>query len=225
MFSATSSDPIQDEEGHSSASSHNSNRLISHKWAREKHRTSQDWPQRTPSMTIAPAKEETGSSSIQCLRFKYFSTFFICTACLALLAASLATHKWLVSRPIRVLRLSNGLAPDSNLTALMLTAVESERPPPTASFMAGDQQSDPQTQGLPSRDLTVAISRPGEANELANKFQGRIYFGLFSGVKVLNYGFGDRVSQLSGKWARAGAEVSPLAFRVHTCATRTTRAG
>lgn len=33
-----------------------------------------------------------------------------------------------------------------------------------------------------------------------NKFQGEVYFGLFNGVKVLNYGFGDRVSQISGKF-------------------------
>lgn len=34
-------------------------------------------------------------------RIFIFLTFFVCTACLALLTASLATHKWIVARPIR----------------------------------------------------------------------------------------------------------------------------
>lgn len=75
-----------------------------------------------------------------------FLTFFVCTACLAALTASLATHKWLVARPVR-LTVLNG-----------------------SSELLDDDGS--------------------------GKFRGQISFGLFQGTRVLNYGFGDRLSTL-----------------------------
>lgn len=47
---------------------------------------------------------------------------------------------------------------------------------------------------------------PGSELELmagfsqGNKYQGEVYFGLFRGLKILNYGFGDRTSRISGKF-------------------------
>lgn len=137
----------------------------------------------------------------QCLKFKYFTTFLICTTCLALLSASLATHKWIVSKPIRILRLNGA---QTNFTALMLTADQLEQPiddrnhqhNPSSSLLSSLTSQQQQQAPLLTSDLLSGSSISGQNN----KFQGEIYFGLFSGVKVLNYGFGDRVSQLSGKF-------------------------
>lgn len=79
-----------------------------------------------------------------------FLTFFVCTACLASLTASLATHKWLTSRLVRM-TLMNG----------------------TSELLDDDG---------------------------SGKFRGQVYFGLFQGTKILNYGFGDRVSQIWRKY-------------------------
>ncbi|KAI1305962.1 hypothetical protein HDE_01104 [Halotydeus destructor] len=76
-----------------------------------------------------------------------FLTFFVCTACLVCLTASLATHNWLTARPIR------------------LTTINGS------------------SQLLDDDDGT-------------GKFRGTINLGLFQGTKVLNYGFGDRVSTI-----------------------------
>lgn len=149
----------------------------------------------------------------QCLRFKYFATFVISTVCLALLSASLATHKWIVSKPIRVLRLNGG---QTNFTALMLTAHgdqyderPAERSPSVAqsallsSLLVGFEPTLALETGEGGGGLGSSSSSTGHqqlfSSSQNNKFQGEIYFGLFRGVKVLNYGFGDRVSPISGE--------------------------
>ena len=76
-----------------------------------------------------------------------FLTFFVCTACLAFLTASLATNNWVVAKPVR-----NTLLP-----------------------------------------LNESLS---ESEDEFGKFRGEIHFGLFQGSKVLNYGFGDRVTAI-----------------------------
>lgn len=54
-------------------------------------------------------------------------------------------------------------------------------------------------------DSGEILNSPTSSNDISilnlnqnNKFQGEIYFGLFQGVKVLNHGFGDRISHISG---------------------------
>lgn len=146
--------------------------------------------------------------AVQHLRFKYFSAFVIYTICLFLLAASLATNKWLVSRPIRVLRLASGQSnlTSANTTAVLISAItrngRSQAPIQTgqnnAQFPAAAEQDSVTSWSLanenPILDLNVANG------EKDTKFQGKIQFGLFSGTKVLNYGFGDRVSHFSGEF-------------------------
>ena len=83
-------------------------------------------------------------------RILIFLTFFVCTACLALLTASLATHKWVVAHPIRFIALNS-------------------------SHLFNDDHN-------------------REDKEMPRKFRGEIYFGLFQGTKVLNYGLGDRTT-------------------------------
>lgn len=171
--------------------------------------------------------------SDSCLKFKYFTTFLISTTCLGLLSTSLATHKWIISRPIRILKLNGG---QTNVTSLMLTAQnldyidqqrfrahssawstgDSPRPPPMTSNnqqLSSLYDNEPiPTQFLPrsssSNSIANQFKSAGVGNSIApsssggqhnNKFQGEIYFGLFSGVKVLNYGFGDRISQITGE--------------------------
>ena len=81
---------------------------------------------------------------------------------------------------MRVLRLAG--RQQANLTALMLT-------------VAGESE---QQQLQLSHQLQ---HRPADSSQTTGtKFQGEIHFGLFGGLKVLNYGFGDRVSQLSGEF-------------------------
>lgn len=144
----------------------------------------------------------------QCLRFKYFTTFIICTTCLALLSASLATHKWIISKPIRILKLNGG---QTNLTSLMLTAQSDQFYDQRNSYH--HHHHHPHTMNLPLTSNGGASGGGGGSSTSPdllnnnhqlyssqnNKFQGEIYFGLFKGVKVLNYGFGDRLSPISGK--------------------------
>lgn len=148
------------------------------------------------------------SSNSQCLKFKYFTTFLICTTCLALLSASLATHKWIISKPIRILRLNGGQHATTNLTSLMLTAQNDQyqdQPQrqslpfnlPLFSSIANQQQQPPNTASFDVTALVNDVQSPRLSQN--NKFHGEIYFGLFKGVKVLNYGFGDRISSLSSK--------------------------
>ena len=84
-----------------------------------------------------------------------FLTFFVCTVCLAFLTASLATHKWIIAKPVRITFLNS-----SNLE--------------NSSFEDEDDEN--------------------------NKFRGEIYFGLFQGTKILNYGFGDRITTIWSMW-------------------------
>ncbi|KAH7639445.1 clarin-2 isoform X2 [Dermatophagoides farinae] len=85
-------------------------------------------------------------------RIYIFITFFICTSCLALLTLSLATHRWIIARPIRLISLNS-----------------------STIFQLNDY------------DEHTEI-------ELPKKFRGFVYFGLFQGTKVLNYGLGDRTT-------------------------------
>lgn len=168
------------------------------------HSTNEMSPVAAAAAAAAAAVAANSSSrSIQCLRFKYFTTFFICTTCLGLLSASLATHKWLVSRPIRVLRLNNGQM--TNFTALMLTAsqdLDNDNQLTSSSSINGKQirQSRQQSNQHQQASQQQQFSDQFVTTQNGNKFQGEIYFGLFNGVKVLNYGFGDRISQLSGEF-------------------------
>lgn len=178
----------------------------------------------------------------QCLKFKYFTTFLVSTTCLALLSASLATHKWIVSKPIRILKLNGG---QTNFTSLMLTAqnefqfdeglkgggggnkpIRARRHSYNGAAPYGATGNHPvratgrtKHHFLPSplgQLSSLGAISPSGGDQLIeqhpailnqhyshyssqnNKFQGEIYFGLFKGVKVLNYGFGDRVSPISG---------------------------
>lgn len=135
----------------------------------------------------------------RCLRFKYFTTFLVSTACLALLSASLATHKWIVSKPIRILKLNGG---QTNFTALMLTAQadQDEQPHHSRAFRSSVQSAALGSSGLQLDHVAPQPSGYGHSTSHNNKFQGEIYFGLFKGVKVLNYGFGDRISPISGEF-------------------------
>ena len=103
-------------------------------------------------------------------RIYIFLTFFICTTCLALLTISLATHRWIIAYPIRLISLNS-----STLFQLNDYFIDNN--------VGGDQQQQPQQQQKQSIDL-----------ELPKKFRGFVYFGLFQGTKVLNYGLGDRTT-------------------------------
>ena len=187
----------------------------------------------TSASQRAGASSAAYQQSTQCLRFKYFTTFFVCTTCLALLCASLATHKWIVSRPIRVLRL--GGQQQANFTALMLSAalfddtnasnqvhpihqtatstkskqqelrplMQRQRHEPAGLQQVANLLSTDQAQLQSVAGFSEILSGVGSStsHSAGTKFQGEIYFGLFNGVKVLNYGFGDRVSQLSGMFS------------------------
>ena len=86
-----------------------------------------------------------------------FLTFFVCTACLAFLTASLATHKWIVAKPVRSTQFLN--------TSL------------TFNESLSDSDHD------------------------SGKFRGEIHFGLFQGTKLLNYGFGDRITAIWSEYS------------------------
>lgn len=138
----------------------------------------------------------------QCLKFRYFVISIICTTCFAILCASLATHKWIVSKPIRILKLNGG---QTNLTSLMLIAQndQNDQRHSTSSHQSlllqaknpNGQSTPPLSVQLNSNHLQQSLTSQSQSN----KFQGEIYFGLFKGVKVLNPGFGDRVSSISGE--------------------------
>ena len=106
-----------------------------------------------------------------------FLTFFVCTACLALLSASLATHKWIVVKPIRSI---NGAFLNSSADLDSTNMVRTSR-----NYDASDAE----------RDSGLRLKLEND------KFRGSIYFGLFHGTKSLNYGFGDRHSSLSSESA------------------------
>lgn len=165
-----------------------------------------------PYQNQHPISQTFGSS--QCLKFRYFSIFLFCTTCLALLSASLATHKWIISKPIRMLKLNSS---HTNWTSLMLIASQNDSPN-SASLSLSHREQESMRHNSNSLVPTFGIdSSNSQANDLSGsptvtlsnseaqtsgqskKFQGEIYFGLFKGLKVLNHGFGDRQSLISGK--------------------------
>ena len=105
-----------------------------------------------------------------------FLTFFVCTTCLALLSASLSTHKWIVVKPIRSI----------SGTFLHAVASESDRNMSRTSRNYDANESE--------KDSGLRLNLENE------KFRGSIYFGLFHGTKSLNYGFGDRHSAISSEY-------------------------
>jgi hypothetical protein len=104
-----------------------------------------------------------------------FITFFICTACLALLSGSLSTHKWIVVKPIRSI----------NGTFIQVPSIDNEKNMTRTSRNYDTNEYE--------KESGLRMSRENE------KFRGTIYFGLFHGTKSLNYGFGDRHSAISSK--------------------------
>ncbi|UXI20076.1 U6 snRNA-associated Sm-like protein LSm3 [Sarcoptes scabiei] len=88
-------------------------------------------------------------------RIYIFLTFFVCTASLALLTVSLATHRWILAKPIRSVQINSSILDQYH------------------------QNSD--------EDQRTLIEMP-------KKFRGLVYFGLFQGTKILNYGLGDRTT-------------------------------
>ena len=107
-----------------------------------------------------------------------FLTFLVCTACLILLTLSLTTNKWIVVRPVRL--------------SVM-----------TINSSSSSSTDSPSSQSLPSSlhsPSSPSSSSSGSAyvndEDDSNKFHGNIYFGLLKGTKILNYGFGDRVSHI-----------------------------
>lgn len=176
----------------------------------------------------------------QCLKFRYFTIFLICTTCLTLLSASLATHKWIISKPIRMLKLNNS---QTNWTSLMLIASQNEYPTTTSNLISKNnhntningpnsaslsltQNNQYNRQNINLNSLLAHIEdnnsgQDGSRNFFAGnpnsnihngieksqsigggqnkKFQGEIYFGLFRGLKILNHGFGDRQTLISGR--------------------------
>lgn len=156
------------------------------------------------SCTTGTNKPTPSRTTTQCVKFKYFLTFLLSTACLALLSASLATHKWIVSRPIRILRLKDGTGGQTtNLTSLMLSAQQDSQPTnhdryryPSALLLSLSAANSGSNEISPTIYLQQSA---GNSQKTDNKFQGEIYFGLFKGVKVLNYGFGDRYIPISGE--------------------------
>lgn len=47
--------------------------------------------------------------------------------------------------------------------------------------------------------LNISIRNVEYLDSETNRFQGVIYFGLFEGKKILNYGFGNRAFDLKSK--------------------------
>jgi uncharacterized membrane protein len=122
-----------------------------------------------------------------------FITFFISTTCLALLAASLTTHRWLVVRPLRVSLLNETTIKvyDNNredLTILVTPDLDTAFAN-RGAFYANDNSTQPQ-------DTRTILEKTLERR----KFRGQIHFGLFQGTKILNYGFGDRPSYITSEY-------------------------
>lgn len=187
--------------------------------------------------------QASGQCTSQCLRFRYFTIFLLCTTCLMLLSGSLATHKWIISRPIRMLKLNNS---QTNWASLMLLASQNESPATSNNIinknthLNGNNQMNraisaslslPQNdrnnhQNINPNSLSALIENSNSDNDKSltfisgnsdpnvdqaieksqsitgsqnKKFQGEIYFGLFRGLKILNHGFGDRHTLISGK--------------------------
>lgn len=54
---------------------------------------------------------------------------------------------------------------------------------------------------LSATPAILSTSEPQTTTSKNKKFQGEIYFGLFKGLKILNHGFGDRHTLISGKFS------------------------
>lgn len=137
--------------------------------------------------------------SNQCLKYKYFTTFLICTTSLALLSASLATHNWIVSKPFKVLKIKGGQTNYSSLFSNQNLYSNQHTITTNNNNLHTQQTTLPQqliatTLLVNNPDIDQKFTQP-----IDNKHQGKIHFGLFSGVKVLNHGFGERTSQISGE--------------------------
>lgn len=130
-------------------------------------------------------------------RILTFITFLICTLCLALLTASLTTHKWIVVRPVRLTFINGSIIEfnqiHSNRSSHHLTSYHNDNshislkdsltlPSLASSEASGDGKSYETSPDVPEYE--------------SRKFRGKIYFGLFQGTKILNYGFGDRISYI-----------------------------
>lgn len=127
-----------------------------------------------------------------------FITFLICTSCLALLTASLTTHKWIIVKPVR-LTFINGSIIELNQHHNNLRRskqVSEEDVSRQDSLLGLDRSFSVESKYNSSSDFTGS-NQVDETD--SRKFRGTIYFGLFQGTKILNYGFGDRVSYLSSK--------------------------
>ena len=128
-----------------------------------------------------------------------FITFLICTSCLALLTASLTTHKWIIVKPVR-LTFINGSIIELNQHHNNLRRskqVSEEDVSRQDSLLGLDRSFSVESKYNSSSDFTGSTNQVDETD--SRKFRGTIYFGLFQGTKILNYGFGDRVSYLSSK--------------------------
>ena len=120
-----------------------------------------------------------------------FITFFICTTSLALLAASLTTHRWLVVRPLRVSLLNETTIKvyDNNREDLtILVTPDLDTAVAKGAFYANDTST--------NQDSRTPLEKTLERR----KYRGQIHFGLFQGSKILNYGFGDRSSYIASKF-------------------------
>ena len=138
--------------------------------------------------------------SNQCLKFKYFATFLVCTTCLGLLTASLATQKWIVAKPVRSIQQQRQV---QQLSSIIESSGGANKPLASARLM-NENHKPPNTTSNPKQVPQILIPAklwPSILSANDSKFQGEIHFGLFCGFKTLNYGFGDRVSQLSSKLA------------------------
>lgn len=79
--------------------------------------------------------------------------------------------------------------------------LESHQDPLFSSITNQQEQQQQQQQSTVLFDITALIHDDDSPRSTQNtKFHGEIYFGLFIGVKVLNHGFGDRISSFSSKY-------------------------
>lgn len=144
------------------------------------------------------------SSMDKSRRILTFTCFFTSTACLILLAASLATPKWILVKPVRSLNRSIG---DSDPIIMSKASSSSSVSPSSQASVTVSSSSG-------SGSTSSGASGDAVAGEDARKFRGTIYFGLFQGTKILNYGFGDRSSPLFSKCIVLITPVPVLLFLV-----------
>ncbi len=115
-------------------------------------------------------------------RIFIFLTFFVCTICLALLTSSLATHKWVVARPIRSIAF--------NASSYLFAEDRSTQDELPRKFRGEIHFG--LFQGLFSWFLKLP---PWLKLQLLQQDANLcFYFFSSSGTKVLNYGLGDRTT-------------------------------